>query len=800
MSKLISIVFLILCACAIPLSAQPAPDGAVGVPYFCACDFGLNAIFAQIPPNQDGVTFSYEFTPGGGNLPPGLTAASNAAISGTPTTAGLYSFTLNFTYHIIYQGMDFGASFPLPYTINITGYSGPPISVNLQSLNFALLQGGAASTPQPIAIANHSGVAQTFTATASTLTGGGWLSASPSSGTISPFSSGSVMAVVDASNLLPGTYSGTITITTNPSGQRIGIGVVVTVGGGQQQIQLSSSGFRFQTVSGGGAPAPQSLTVLNNGSGALNFTVATSTVSGGQGWLVASPTSGRADSNSPATVTVSINPAGLTPGDYYGQVQISGAGISNSPQTASVVLNIAPAGTDLGAFLQTTGLIFVGRAGSANPAAKTVQVTNPSNKPLTFSATAFSENGKSFFTVQPASGSVSAANPVQLSVQANITGLAVGAYRGEITLYFVEDQTVRKIAVLLVVIPAGSSAGLESGTAVTQQASGCTPTKLLPVFTQLGSSFAVVAAWPTLIEITVVDDCGTPMTNGNVVASFSSGDPSLSLASLKDGRWSATWQPRSTSTQVTVTGKAQQLAPPLEGTQVIGGSSQANPTTPSIGAGGVVSAAKSNGTQPLAPGSFISIYGVHLSNAVNIAAVLPFTTQLGSTQVILGGKKVPLQYVSAGQINAVVPYDVPANSTQQIIVINGTAVSVPEPVLIAPAQPAVFAVTKPNGSLVDASNPASVNDVLVIFCAGLGDVNPPVVAGSAAVLSMTVNKVTVTMGGQDSGVDFAGLAPGFAGLYQVNARVPSGITPANDVQLQIAVAGQQSSPVPIAVR
>jgi hypothetical protein len=361
------------------------------------------------------------------------------------------------------------------------------------------------------------------------------------------------MAVVDASNLLPGTYSGTITITTAPSGQRIDIGVVVTVGGGQQQIQLSSSGFRFQTVSGGGTPVPQTITVLNNGSGALNFTVTTSTVSGGQGWLVASPTSGRADASTPATVTVSINPAGLAPGDYYGQVQVSGAGISNSPQTASVVLNIAPAGTDLGAFLQTTGLIFVGRAGGANPAAKTVQVTNPSNRPLTFSATTFSENGKNFFTVLPASGSVSAANPVQLSVQANTTGLAVGAYRGELTLFFAENQTVRKIAVLLVVIPAGSSAGLEQSAAAGPLAAGCTPTKLLPVFTQLGSSFTVVAAWPTLIEITVVDDCGTPMTTGNVVASFSSGDPPLSLASLRDGRWSATWQPRATSTQVTVT-------------------------------------------------------------------------------------------------------------------------------------------------------------------------------------------------------------------------------------------------------
>jgi uncharacterized protein (TIGR03437 family) len=806
MSKSICIILLILCACTSGLSAQappnftPPPDGAVGVPYFFAADFGLiQALRDCAAQASAGIICTFDVSTKG-TLPPGLSVDSNAAVSGTPTTAGDYSFTINTHYVISAPEINFTISgdIPLPLFIHITDTAGPPISLSVGSLNFPLLQGAVAAS-QPIAIANHSGVAQTFTATATTLTGGGWLSASPSSGTISPFSSASVMAVVDASNLVPGTYSGAITITTAPSGQRIGIGVVVTVGGGQQQIQLSSSGFRFQTVSGGAAPPPQSITVLNSGSGALNFTVTTSTVSGGQGWLVASPTSGRADANSPATVTVSINPAGLAPGDYYGQVQISGAGISNSPQTASVVLNIAPAGTDLGAFLQTTGLIFVGQAGGANPAAKTVQVTNPSSKPLNFNSITSSENGKSFFTVQPTSGSVSAANPVQLSVQANITGLAVGAYRGELKLVF-DDGSIRKIAVLLVVIPAGSSAALESGTAATPQASGCTPTKLLPVFTQLGSSFTVVAAWPTLIEITVVDDCGTPMTNGNVVASFSSGDPPLSLASLKDGRWSATWQPRSSSSQVTVTGKAQQTSPPLEGTQVIGGSAQANPTTPSIGAGGVVSAAKSNGNQPLAPGSFISIYGTHLSNAVGMANVLPFTTQLASTQVILGGRKLPLQYVSDGQINAVVSYDVPANSTQQIVVINGTAVSVPEPVLIAPAQPAVFAVTKPNGSLVDASNPASANEVLVIFCAGLGEVNPPVVAGSAAVLSMTVNPVTVKMGDQQAGVDFAGLAPGFAGLYQVNARVPSGLTPGNDVPLQVSVAGQQSTPVMIAVR
>jgi len=802
MSKHICIVFLILCACAAGLSAQPAPDGTVGVPYFCACDFGINAELGQLLAafSGSGINFSYDFTLTGNSLPPGLALSTNAEISGTPTTAGRYPFTMTLTLHISSPDQSFDFPFQLPLSINVTGSTGPPISVSVQNLSFALLLGGAAGSPQPVAIANRSSVAQTFTATATTQAGGPWLSVSPTSGTVAPFSNGSVMASVDASSLAAGTYSGTITIATAPTVQRIDIPVVVTVGGGQQQIQLSSSGFRFQTVSGGAAPPPQTITVLNSGAGTLNFSVSTSTVSGGQGWLMVSPTSGSVNSSSSATVTVSINPAGLAPGDYYGQVQFSGTGISNSPQTASVVLNIAPAGADLGAFLQTTGLIFVGRVGGANPAAKTVQVTNPSTKVLTFNTTTTSANGKSFFKVQPTSGSVSAANPVQLSVQTDITGLAVGAYRGEITLLFPDDNTVRKIAVLLVVIPAGSSAGFESGAGATPLAAGCTPTKLLPVFTQLGSSFAVVAAWPTLIEITVVDDCGTAMTIGNVVASFSSGDPPLSLASLRDGRWSATWQPRASTAQVTVTGKAQQLTPALEGTQIIGGSSQANPTTPSIGAGGVVSAARSTGVKPLAPGSFISIYGTHLSNAVNVAAVLPFTSQLGSTQVVLGGRKVPLQYVSDGQLNAVVPYDVPANSTQQIIVINGTAVSVPEPVLIAPAQPAVFAVTKPNGSNVDTNNAASANDVLVIYCAGLGDVNPPVVAGAAAVLSMTVNPVTVTIGGVPAPVAFAGLAPGFAGLYQVNATVPSGVTAANDVPLQISVAGQQSTPFPIPVR
>ena len=66
-------------------------------------------------------------------------------------------------------------------------------------------------------------------------------------------------------------------------------------------------------------------------------------------------------------------------------------------------------------------------------------------------------------------------------------------------------------------------------------------------------------------------------------------------------------------------------------------------------------------------------------------------------------------------------------------------------------------------------------------------------------LSTTVNPVTVTIGGQPATVAFSGLTPGFAGLYQINAVVPPGITPSDAVPVVLTIAGQTSPPVTIAV-
>jgi uncharacterized protein (TIGR03437 family) len=786
------------------------PPATVGVPYsvdLSAVLFGGELSTIEQYFNQAGVNFSISFSAGAG-LPPGLTLSSAGVISGTPSAPGMYPVTISIAVMLSYMGTTYiNESVPIPLSLEVDGFKGSSLSVDPSGITFSFTLGTKGSQTQLIGITNHTAQPQNFSAST---TGGPWLSVSPSSGSAA-LGSTPLTVTVDSSQLAAaGTYSGSVSITLG-SGKSFVVSVVVTVSGGQQSIELSQTGFRFQAVaSSGAAPPAQSLLVFNGGSGSVSFNASASVISGGP-WLSVSPTSGNASATSSQTLTIKVNPTGLAAGDYYGQVQISSPGAQNSPQTASAVLNVAAAGTDLGAFLQPTGLIFIAQAGGANPAAQTVSVTNPSSSPLMFASSASFTSSSAPLMVQPSSGSITATSPVQLQIQPAISGLAAGVYLGDVALYL-SDGTVKHVGVALILTGATALAQ-----AAEPHAAGCTPTKLIPVFTQLGASFATVASWPTPIEATVVDDCGTFLTTGSVVASFSSGDSALSLLSLQDGRWAATWQPRSSATQVTITVQAQEASPALQGTASIGGTLQANPSTPVINAGGAVSAASLTLHQPLAPGSFVSIFGANLSAGQSQSNGLPLATQLGATQVFLAGKQLPMQFAAGGQVNAIVPYDIAANSTQQLIVMNGPAISVPEPVVIAPAEPAVFTQdfsghgagivvgVKPDQSqfVVDANHPLSAGDIAVIYCAGLGPVNPSVPAGTAAPLSplsYTTNTVTVTMGGVNAPVAFAGLAPGFAGLYQVNATVPSGITPGSNVQLVLTEAGQSSLPVTITVQ
>ena len=69
--------------------------------------------------------------------------------------------------------------------------------------------------------------------------------------------------------------------------------------------------------------------------------------------------------------------------------------------------------------------------------------------------------------------------------------------------------------------------------------------------------------------------------------------------------------------------------------------------------------------------------------------------------------------------------------------------------------------------------------------------------GGSIVNEKEIGPCALTIGGQSSQAAFAGLAPEFVGLYQINTEVPKGVTPGSIVPVVLSVAGQQSTPVTI---
>jgi uncharacterized protein (TIGR03437 family) len=717
----------------------------------------------------------------------------------------------------------------VPVSFNVGSATPPKLTVTQTSLTFTFGAQASASL-QHVAVSNSGGGSLPFTSVASTSSGGNWLQLVTSSGTANPGSPVLLGVQANPGSLPPGVYLGAITITSAIPGaatnDTAAIAVSMIVSAVHQSIQLSQSGLTFTAVAGGGAVLPQQFAVLNTGQGVMNWTAATSTLSGGS-WLSVSPASGSTDaaaSGAPA-VGVSVNAASLAAGTYYGRVAVTAAAADNSPQMVLIVLNVLAAGTNPGPALAPTSLIFTGVAGGSLPSSQTLVLGNPAGVSLSYVSGRLTLDGADWFTALAPSAALPADQATTVIVQPDSTGLTAGVYRGILTFLFT-DGSSRTLNILMVLAPgvsgtsgAGTTGTGTSGAAIGPRDAGvCTPTKLLPLVSTLGQDFSVSAAWPVALVAVVVDDCGSPMLTGSVSASFTNGDPPLSLVSLKNGSWSGTWQPRNGSTSGTsISISAQIPQQSLQGSIQISGSLQANIDPPQLTPGGILSAASSAQAGVLAPGSFISIYGSRFADALNVASVFPLATELSGTEVVLGGKSLPLYFTAPGQINAIVPVETVVNTRQQLLVRHGNKYTVPEPVSVAAAQPAVFTpsqtgkgqgyvlVQTPAGAqvLADASNPAKSGDAVVIYCAGLGATNPPVVAGvpsSLTTLSPTVNPVTLTIGGQNARVLFAGLAPGFVGLYQVNAVMPASVPAGNQVSVVLTVGGQSSPPVTMSAR
>ena len=240
---------------------------------------------------------------------------------------------------------------------------------------------------------------------------------------------------------------------------------------------------------------------------------------------------------------------------------------------------------------------------------------------------------------------------------------------------------------------------------------------------------------------------------------------------------------------------------------------------PTITTAGVVNDATFKG--PIAPGSYIAIFGTDLVDYLwnpngdgptltasnDLPMVIDGTTV--SFDVPSAGISVPghLTFVSALQVNVQVPWELAGQSSVQMKVsvddgyLLGNVVTVP----LAQYTPSFFvgggtiaAQDAITGVQILAGNPAHAGEILALYANGLGPVtNAPASGGAApggANLASTTTQPVVMIGGQQAQVGFSGLAPGYPGLYQINATVPSGLTGNQNVTVSI---GGQTSPVAV---
>jgi uncharacterized protein (TIGR03437 family) len=227
-----------------------------------------------------------------------------------------------------------------------------------------------------------------------------------------------------------------------------------------------------------------------------------------------------------------------------------------------------------------------------------------------------------------------------------------------------------------------------------------------------------------------------------------------------------------------------------------------------VNAASFVPASAPNGS--LAPGSIATLFGTNLASTTAQAATTPVPTTLSDTNAVtVVGISAPLFFVSDKQVNLQIPFEA-APGALSFTVTRAGRTSAAQTVAIVPASPGIFtlgadnqgAILNTSSAVVNGAAPASPGDTVQVYCTGLGVTTPVVPTGAASPgPPATVNlPVTANIDGIPARVTFAGLAPGFVGLYQVNVQIPNGVVPGNAVPLVLTENGVSSNRVTLAVK
>jgi uncharacterized protein (TIGR03437 family) len=637
------------------------------------------------------------------------------------------------------------------------------------------------SQPRILNIANSGSGSIAWTATVALDSGAGspWLSISPTSGT----TPSQATVSVSSTGLAAGIYSGRITVT--GGGQTVVERVYLEVDGTQQPaVHVYPKAMEFHFGESVVTPASRKVHITSQASG-LSYTATATTAKGGN-WLSISPSSGPITSSSFLTASVSASVAGsLAPGWYTGRIEIQTPGASQKTHEVFVALKVhAPNETKL-LEVEPGGIGFSAVVGAASPGPQSVLLEVNGGASLAWTAAVATASGGSWLSATPLSGSATTA----ITVSVNTAGLSAGVYDG--TVVFTPAASSGSNTVTLRVRLVMNGAGQASpgqATINSSTAADATTATYAGYFSAPSTGFVSENNMPLSVIFNLMDPTGAPVAGAMVTVTSSNGEPSLALNDNGDGSYSGIFQPLVAGPLV-LTANRQVGTIVANSVSVSGDIESSTQSNALVYQGGAVSAASyAPAPTPLTAGALVSLFGRNLTTSGGAAASLPLPTSLGGVGVTVGG--FPAGLISAdatqGQINLQIPWEVQGSAQADILVNTGGTITPPQTVMLSAAAPALFTMSQ-NGtgagaflhadySAISSSAPATAGEVVLLYASGLGAVQTPVADGAASGgLNATTAPVSVMIGGQQATVQYAGLAPNYAGLYQINVTIPSGI-------------------------
>jgi uncharacterized protein (TIGR03437 family) len=485
-------------------------------------------------------------------------------------------------------------------------------------------------------------------------------------------------------------------------------------------------------------------------------------------------------------VVIALKTSALSIGSYTGFVTVSAAGAVDAPQTISVTVLI---GGDVPSSLD----FYVQPGGSGSSAFTTGSAASVSST---------TQSGGNWLSVA-LNGSGTFLFNVPYAVMVSAGSLSASNYTGSVTV-------------------SGSSLAADN--------------KTIAVTLHVTTS-PIAQATPTAEQFVAVQGGAKSTVN---VAINNTGQGTLSISNVTATPASGTWLSAQAGTDgmsVAITADPTGLSPGTY-TGTVGvttnaaNSSLSVPVTlvveaagpPVAAVGGALNNATFIGGESLAQGDIVALKGDQLISGTPVAdGGAPLPTTLGGAQVLLNGTPVPLYYASPGQINFQIPFEAQIGNATLQVVNNGQQGNTIS-LKIAAAAPRVLMlgigaygiITNQDNSFPIPttagipSHPAKVGDILTIYAIGFGPTSPAVADGAGSPtspLAQVTNSPQVCFGtaspfnpGTCTLPQFAGLAPNFVGLYQINVTIPQGTPSGSNVPLYITTNQGDSNVVQLAVQ